>query len=486
MPNPVRPARRHVRTLLVAGAAALIVAGTTLAISKQDPGGDYYHQLQAQSQSLFGFGHPLDNEVATTSFDGPGDQAVELAAGLSARVVSSTVGENADMIALWPDDTNPTHAIVCNEINGTGAGSPATIQSVDLATGAVSNIAFGLNSCDPAHRTPWGTIIVGEEIGNTGRVYEILDPLNVHDVQINRVTGVTSDPAHIVARYALGQLAFEGIVILPDGTVYYGDERRPANGSAAGGIFKFVPATASSGGAAITDLANSPLAQGSVSVMRLGVRSGPVDYGQGSNTGGGRWVPIATPANPQTFDLDTLAKAATVGMTGFYRPEDMDLDPIAWAAGKIRACWNDTGNDAASNWGETLCLEDVPAASLPTGRQPVVEPFVIGNDHLRMPDNLDFQPGTGNLYILMDATTSAEDANRTNDQVWACLRDGADPDVLTDGCVRVMNLKDGEAEFTGIEFLGDGKSFLIHLQHRTQEGREVAHTTDEILVTGLH
>jgi secreted PhoX family phosphatase len=85
----------------------------------------------------------------------------------------------------------------------------------------------------------------------------------------------------------------------------------------------------------------------------------------------------------------------------------------------------------------------------------------------------------------MDATTSAEDTNRTNDQVWACLPDGSDPDVLSDGCVRVMNLKDGEAEFTGIEFLGDGKSFLIHLQHRTQEGRAVDGTTDEILVTGL-
>ena len=485
MPSPVRPARRHVRTLIAAGAAALIAAGTTFAISKQDPGADYYHQLKAQSQGLFGFGHPLDNEVATESFDGPGDQAVELAGGLSAHLVSDRVGENADMIALWPNDTSPTHAIICNEITGAPAGSRATIQSVDLATGDVDDIAFGLNSCDPAHRTPWGTIIVGEEVGNTGRFYEILDPLNTHEVQINRVTGVTSDPTHIVARYALGQLAFEGIVILPDGTTYYGDERRPANGAAAGGIFKFVPTTPRTGSGQATSLSQSPLTSGSVFVMRLGGRTGPVDYGQGSNTGAGRWVAIPTPANNQTFDLDPFAKSATVGMTGFYRPEDMDLDPLAWADGRIRACWNDTGNDVASNWGETLCLEDVAAAGFETGRKPVVQPFVIGDDHLRMPDNLDFQPGTGILYILMDATTSAEDANRTNDQVWACLPDGSDPDVLTDGCVRVMNLKDGEAEFTGIEFLGDGKSFLIHLQHRTQDGRATPHTTDEILVTGL-
>jgi len=62
----------------------------------------------------------------------------------------------------------------------------------------------------------------------------------------------------------------------------------------------------------------------------------------------------------------------------------------------------------------------------------------------------------------MDATTSAEDPDFTNDDVWACLLDGDDSDTLSDGCVRVMTLKDGNAEFTGIQFLADGKSFLIH------------------------
>src|SRR5262245_29786436 len=472
--------------LTYALSVTIVLPRIALAASVQDSGAKCEISLQARSRVLFGFVKPVDKSADTPSSTTPGDLAVEVAGNLKVRVVSSNVGENADMIALWPDDTNPTHAIVCNEINGTAAGSPATIQSVDLATGDVDDIAFGLSSCDPAHRTPWGTVIVGEEVGNTGRFYEILDPLNTHDVQINRVTGSTSDPSHIVVRQALGQLAFEGIVLLPDGTTYYGDERRPANGASAGGIFKFVPSTPRTSTGPITSLSQSPLTAGSVFVMRLGVRSGPVDYGQGSNTGGGRWVLVPPSANPLVaYDLDTIAKGSTVGMTGFYRPEDMDLDPIAWAEGRIRACWNNTGNDAASNWGETLCMEDVPSASLPTGRMPVVEPFVIGNSHLRMPDNLDFQPGTGILYILMDATTSAENPDRTNDQVWACLRDGDDPDILSDGCVRVMNLKDGEAEFTGIEFLGDGRSFLIHLQHRSQDGRAVPETTDEILVTGL-
>jgi hypothetical protein len=172
-------------------------------------------------------------------------------------------------------------------------------------------------------------------------------------------------------------------------------------------------------------------------------------------------------------------------MTGFYRPEDMDLDPLAWADGRVRACWNNTGNDVGANWGETLCFEDIPAATLPTGTQPVVQPFVIGNPELRMPDNIAFQPKTGIMYLLMDASTSAEDPKWTNDQIWACLPDGADPDLQSDGCVRVANLRDGDAEFSGIQFLADGKSFLVHLQHRTQVGRAVQGTTDEIQVSGL-
>jgi hypothetical protein len=468
--------------LLLGTISAVLLAGAAYAAGRQDPGVDYLNQLSAQSQALYGFGHPLDAAISG-DFPGPGDQAVELAEGLSARIISDRVGEDADMIALWPNDTEPTDAIVCNEIDGSVAGSPATVQRVHLADGAVTDMISGQVSCDPAHRTAWGTIVVGEEAGSSGRLFEILDPLRVTGVTVNRAAGTTSDPAHVAVRTALGQLSFEGIVLLPDGTTYYGDERRPSNGKAAGGIFKFVPTVPWAGTAPITDLAQSPLAGGTVHVVRLGTRTNFTDYGQGSNTGAGKWVALTTPANPITWDLDAVAKI--VGMSGFYRPEDMDLDPLAWATGRVRACWNNTGSDAASNWGETLCFEDVPTASQPTGRQPVVQPFVIGNPELRMADNLDFQPGTGILYILMDATTSAEDPNRTNDAVWACLPDGADPDTLSDGCVRVMNLRDGKAEFTGIEFLADGRSFLIHLQHRTQDGRAVPGTTDEIQVSGL-
>jgi len=483
------PRSPHWRAPLVAMLAAAIAAGSAYAITKLDPGKAYEQSLAAQSKPLFGFGHPLAG-FATGSTDAPGAAAVEAAAGLKVQVASAKVGEDADMIALWPNDSNPAFAFICNEIDSTTAanlGKP-TVQRVDLATGDVTDLITGTTSCDPIHRTAWGTLVFGEENGAVGRTYEIIDPMSLQGtpiITVDHTAGTTSDPAHVAVLKALGQLSFEGIVLLPDGTTYYSDELRPSNGKPGGGMYKFVPTTPFAGGGAITSLDQSPLRAGSVFVLRLGLRNGGTDFGQGSNTGAGKWVALATPANPTTFNLAATALAAG-GYTGFYRPEDIDQDPLAWADGRVRFCWNNTGNDAQDNWGETLCLEDAPTAAsgFPTGRRPVVEPFVIGNPQLRMPDNLDFQPGTGILYVLMDATTTAE-GGTTNDSVWACLPDGADLDVLSDGCVRVLNSLDGVGEWSGIEFLGDGKSFLINHQHRTQDGRAVPETTDMLWVSGL-
>jgi hypothetical protein len=473
------------RYIHLAGVSLLAIASlsvpTVTPLAADDPGAKDGQSLQERSQPLFGFGHPVKESANTPSSTAPGDKAVEVAENLQVRVISNKVGENADMIALWPDDANPTHAIICNEINGTALGSPATVQRVRLSDGQVEDMVFGMQSCDPVHSTAWGTVVVAEEAGPAGRLWEILDPLNVNGVTVDRVAGTSSDPDHVVARTALGRLSYEGIVLLADGTTYYGDELRPSNGKPGGGIYKFVPNTPWAGGT-INNLNQSPLVAGSVYVMRLGLRSGGTDFGQGTNTGEGKWIgPLST-----ATDLATSALTAG-GYTGYYRPEDMELDPIAFERGVLRVCWTNTGNDAFSQWGEVLCMQDQPTseAGFNTGAMPVVTPFIIGNPHLRMPDNLAFQPYTGILYVLMDAATSAEDPDFTNDDVWACLPDGGDSDTLSDGCVRVMTLKDGNAEFTGIQFLADGKSFLIHLQHRTQDGRAVPHTTDELLVSGL-
>ena len=185
-------ARVHRASLYVLGTTillslALIAAAPARARSDaDDPGAAYEHNLNEESHDLFGFGQPVANSANTPSNTEPGNKAVSIAKGLSVKVVSDKVGENADMIALWPNDDKPTYAIICNEIDGTLVGAAATVQRVRLSDGQVSDMISGMVSCDPAHRTDWGTIIVGEEAGTTGRLWEILDPLNVAGVTVDR------------------------------------------------------------------------------------------------------------------------------------------------------------------------------------------------------------------------------------------------------------------------------------------------------------
>ncbi len=72
-----------------------------------------------------------------------------------------------------------------------------------------------------------------------------------------RGAGTTSDPLHVVKRKAVGSLSFEGITILEDGTMDYGDGNRPLDGKPGGGIYKFVPDHPynPSGGPSFTDQA---------------------------------------------------------------------------------------------------------------------------------------------------------------------------------------------------------------------------------------
>src|SRR4029453_4789208 len=92
-------------------------------------------------------------------------------------------------------------------------------------------------------------------------------------------------------------------------------------------------------------------------------------------------------------------------VTGYYRPEDMDIDPIALSNGLLRACWANTGRfshaggSTVENSGvnsEIMCLtEEPPSAAVPTpptGTIPRVERFVPGSSERAMYDNVAFQP----------------------------------------------------------------------------------------------
>ena len=428
------------------------------------------NQLRAHSTDLFGITGPLEASStesvdASTAESNPASLAT-VVTSLNVRVVTAApnAGANIDQMALWPNDTNPTHLIVCNE---EGADKPG-VQRVSLADGTVETMLTGTVSCDPVRRTAWGTIIVGEEMGPTsnpttpgGWLLEIINPLNTTGVQFDRVTGVLSgaNAGNVATRPAPGRLAFEGIALYPNGVMYYGDENRPSNGAPGGAYFKFIPSTPFTGNAPITTLAQSPLVGGKVYGLRLGKRSGNTDYGQGSNTGLGTWIEVVNANN-----ANLRSQAATLKLTGYYRPEDADIDAKALAAGRVRFCANNTGNESQDhNWGETICVTDGTLAEATANTAtPEVQYFVIGTPELAMPDNIAYQPGRGNWILHEDG--DGPEVGRNND-LWACLEDGADADSFSDGCVRIASLNDLTAEWSGGIFDATGTRFFVSVQH---------------------
>ena len=62
--------------------------------------------------------------------------------------------------------------------------------------------------------------------------------------------------------------------------------------------------------------------------------------------------------------------------------------------------------------------------------------FVEGDGDFNSIDNLAFQPHSGNLYVIED---------HSNGDVFACLPDGADRDIKSDGCVKILSVRDRSA-----------------------------------------
>lgn len=435
-----------------------------LKIGKKGFGEYRDHLLRAHSMQLFGVGGPLKasstDSVDAATADADPLALVTVAHSLRVKVVSAKaeLAPNIDMMALWPQK-DPTHIIACNEQDATQPG----VQRIRLADGFVETILTGTVSCDAVQATAWGTIIVGEESGNSGSVLEFIDPLNTSGVSYDHDTHALSgaDAGKVAVRSAVGHLSFEGVVVYPNGVMYYGDENRPAIGTAGGAYFKFVPKNLWTGGK-ITGLNQSPLVDGKVYGLRLGLRSEATDYGQGSNSGLGTWILVEN-----SFDADLRSAAADLNLTGYYRPEDANMDRIALAKGNVRFCANNTGNEGDDkNWGETICVTDGSLEeAAANSAAPEVQLFVTGTQEFAMMDNIAYQPGQSNWIIQEDGDAPGFAVNPHNNDIWTCLEDGGDVDTLTDGCVRIATLNDLTAESTGGFFDASGKDYYFSVQH---------------------
>lgn len=486
---------------IISLAISLAISGAANAL---DFGQKIELKAKSQSSKLFGTKGTLGaSSLAQAPSTAAGCDLISVAPGLKCNVVSEkpNLAANIDMMVLYPNDTVPTHIIACNE---QGAGNVA-VQRINLATGVAEDIiSSGLVSCDPAEITPWGTVIIGEEAGTNGRMFEILDPLSTSGVTVIGAGLLTTTSDDTKVRYIepLGQLSFEGISVLPNGVTYYQDENRPGSGNGGGGYFKYIPNTLWAGGAPITDLNNSPLvAGGRVFALRLGRNSGNTDFGQGNSAGRGVWVEVTdgkygAPTTTAGVDrINLRAAAATLKATTGYRPEDQDIDKKARKAGNVRVCGTNTGQDAATsgtnvgtnatngdnNFGTTFCLTDgsiAGAAGINTTIQTVsgvafavntgsIPEYQILVEHFLdfgMPDNIAYQPGRRNWVINEDGDGASYTPARNND-IWSCLDDGADKDQLADACVKVATLNDLNAESTGGVFNATGNKYYVSIQH---------------------
>lgn len=463
-------------------ALAALAATAVTPVMAQDFGQVVDQMLAERAATYFGIDAPLA-AAAPEVADGyrlpthAAADTVALAPGLTASYLTRDVADAADMMAFYPA-ANPTHLILCIEGDreeiAAGKLNPG-VQRVSLADGAVETIVRGTSSCDGIRTTPWGTILFTEE-DDLGLAYEILNPLETNEVVIlDRATGETSDPARVVVRLALPTMAWEGIAVLENGVVYAGDELRPgtANEDADGGaIFKFVPATPYAGGA-ISDLSASPLVAGTTYAMQVQCRGGDVQFGQGCEVGLARWIEV-DPTNAR-------AAADAAAATGYYRPEDLHADPVFDGEG-VRFCWTNTGNEGAHFFAEVMCAIDespleiaVANAAGEIEMTTVVSRFIQGDRDFNSFDNLDFQPGTGILYVIED---------HDNGDVFACLRDGEDRDLMTDGCIRILSVKDTSAEPTGFAFSADGMTAYVVIQHSddTNMPKVDDYGTDDIIV----
>jgi len=461
-----------------------------------DFGAKVEQKLNKQSKRLFGFKGPIRDSAAPTS--GPvrtlsqtaADQIL-LAKGLKVEFLTRNAANLTDMLAFFPLN-NPTHLISCVEgsrsiidtnANGSDKLNPS-IQRINLKNGEVTTVLRGLNRCDGIRTTPWGTILATEE-SNDGGAYELINPLlsteltivarqdsNFIDINGNAVNN------EIAYRAALPTMAWEGLTVLESGVVIGGDELRPGTNIAdsdGGSIFKFVPSSPRAIGQAVTRLTDSPLVSGNVFAMQVSCVNRRQQIGQGCEVGNAAWLPV----NAATARADANNNNAT----GYYRPEDLHLDANfsdSSNADAIRFCWANTGNRGASNFGEVMCgIDSAPLTAEIDQRTVAVNRLIEGDTDLNAPDNLAFQPNTGILYVIED---------NPNGDVHACLPDGTDRNIKSDGCVKVLSVVDSSAEPSGFLFTDNGDTAYVSIQHSRDDLVPAVDSfgTDDVLkITGF-
>lgn len=124
-------------------------------------------------------------------------------------------------------------------------------------------------------------------------------------------------------------------------------------------------------------------------------------------------------------------------------------------------------------------IDEDPLAPSPTTRSVIVYRFIEGDQDFNSFDNLAFHPKTGILYVIED---------HPNGDIFPCLRDGADRDIKSDGCLKILSVKDSSAEPTGFIFDATGETAYLSIQHSDDNGLPLfdGYRTDDVIkITGF-
>jgi uncharacterized protein len=337
-------------------------------------------------------------------------------------------------VDLWDmhtqNETGPNAGRFLYRTHEIGANGQVSVTDLETNVTRVLAQRADWERLDGITWTPWGTILIAEEVITSA----LKDP-TLPAAKGGHVYEVDPETGAAVLRAAIGSRSHEGLRFDPEGNLYGISEASPPTG---GYIYKFVPDT------------RNDLSSGQLYALKLNTLIA-------DRTGEATWVPL----NRAAVTLDSDAAATTAGATGYGRPEDVETTKstgnnegganILYVAitSEDRVIGIDLREAAGGSDHSTAFVYDYVRAGL----------NAPGGNVFDSPDNLALDK-SGNLYITEDPSTPP------GADIWVGVPGQGGPHQPAETTVRFASLKDCAAEPSGIYFDQRSWALYVHSQHR--------------------